>query len=208
MSVKHGLLALLIAEPKYGYQLRSELETQTSSAWPLNVGQIYTTLSRLERDGLVEPAGDSDDGHAVYRITAAGREELADWFSTPVSRMPPPRDELVIKLAVGVSVPSVDVREVVQRQRNSTIGALQAYNRHKRKLEGGLASELVLDSLIFQAEAEVRWLDHCEASLAAWRDTATAQTTDNGSSTPGAADEPSTTSSGSPGATHTLRRAR
>ena len=171
MSIRQGLLALLEQGPMYGYQLRAEFESRTGATWPLNVGQVYTTLARLERDGLVEPAGDDDDGHAVYRITDAGRAEVATWFSTPVSRTSPPRDELAIKLAMAVTVPGVDVRAVVQAQRTATIRALQDYTRLKaRAADGGtrqdLAWLLVLDSLVFAAEAEVRWLDHCEARLA------------------------------------------
>jgi DNA-binding PadR family transcriptional regulator len=174
VSIRQGLLALLEQGPMYGYQLRSEFETRTGATWPLNVGQVYTTLNRLERDGLVEPAGDDGDGHAVYRITDAGRAEVTTWFSTPVSRTTPPRDELAIKLAMAVTVPGVDVRAVVQGQRTATIRALQDYTRLKMRASDGtspqdhsqLAWLLVLDSLVFAAEAEVRWLDHCEARLA------------------------------------------
>ncbi len=170
MSIRQGLLALLEQGPMYGYQLRAEFETRTGATWPLNVGQVYTTLSRLERDGLVEPAGEDEDGHAVYRITDPGRAEVATWFSTPVSRTSPPRDELAIKLAMAVTVPGVDVRAVVQGQRSATLRALQDYTRLKSRATGpapqDLAWLLVLDSLVFAAEAEVRWLDHCEARLA------------------------------------------
>jgi len=170
MSIRQGLLALLEQEPMYGYQLRAEFESRTGGTWPLNVGQVYTTLSRLERDGLLEAAGQDDDGHAVYRITPAGRDEVRSWFATPVSRETPPRDELAIKLAMAVTVPGVDVRAVVQRQRTATIRALQDYTRLKASAaepaeEGDMAWLLVLESLIFTAEAEVRWLDHCEARL-------------------------------------------
>jgi DNA-binding PadR family transcriptional regulator len=154
----------------YGYQLRAEFETRTGATWPLNVGQVYTTLSRLERDGLVEPAGEDGEGHAVYRITDAGRAVVAQWFSTPVARTSPPRDELAIKLAMAVTVPGVDVRAVVQQQRTATIRALQDYTRLKSRAGTSEPHEmawlLVLDSLVFAAEAEVRWLDHCEARLA------------------------------------------
>ena len=174
MSIKQSLLALLEQGPMYGYQLRAEFESRTGATWPLNVGQVYTTLSRLERDGLVAPAGTDGDGHAVYRITDAGRVEVADWFSTPVSRTSPPRDELAIKLAMAVTVPGIDVRAVVQAQRTATLRALQDYTRLKADARptapdgtgGDLAWLLVLDSLVFAAEAEVRWLDHCESRLA------------------------------------------
>jgi DNA-binding PadR family transcriptional regulator len=168
MSVRHALLVLLEQGPRYGYQLRSEFEQHTGATWPLNVGQVYTTLTRLERDGLVLESGTDDEGHVVYEITDPGRDEVAAWFTSPVSRTTPPRDELAIKLALAVTVPGVDVGTVIQRQRSATIAALQDYTRLKRKgadAEADVAWGLVLDSLIFAAEAEVRWLDHCEARL-------------------------------------------
>jgi DNA-binding PadR family transcriptional regulator len=172
MSVRQALLALLEEGPMYGYQLRSEFERRTGATWPLNVGQVYTTLTRLERDGLVTGAGADAGGHVVYEVTDAGRDEVAAWFTTPVGRTTPPRDELAIKLALAVTVPGVDIGTVIQQQRSATISALQDYTRLKRDRDpvGGadqadMAWGLVLDSLIFNAEAEVRWLDHCEARL-------------------------------------------
>jgi DNA-binding PadR family transcriptional regulator len=167
MSIRYGLLALLADGPRYGNQLRSEFEHRTAATWPLNVGQVYTTMSRLERDGLVEPAGDDGDGHALYRLTEAGRADLDAWWRTPVRREGRPRDELAIKLALAVTVPGVDVRALVQLQRNDTIRSLQEYTRLKaNQPEPDLAWQLVLDALVFQGEAEIRWLDHCEARLA------------------------------------------
>lgn len=169
MSVRQAMLALLEAGPMYGYQLRIEFEQRTGATWPLNVGQVYTTLARLERDGLVVGSGADGDGHVVYELTAAGRDALAVWFTTPVARTTPPRDELAIKLAMAVTVPGVDVGTVIQQQRGATMSALQDYTRLKRDRDGAtpddLAWSLVLDSLVFAAEAEIRWLDHCEARL-------------------------------------------
>ena len=172
MSVRQALLALLEQGPMYGYQLRAEFEQRTGATWPLNVGQVYTTLTRLERDGLVEGEGVDDEGHAIFRVTRAGRDEVAAWFTTPVPRTQPPRDELVIKLALAVTVPGVDVGRVIQQQRTATMAALQDYTRLKRGGRAAAPTEpsdmawsLVLDSLVFAAEAEIRWLDHCEARL-------------------------------------------
>lgn len=166
MTVRLGLLALLDAGPKYGYQLHTSFKERTGDTWPLNIGQIYTTLARLERDGLVEPAGDDGDGHQIYALTDEGRGELERWFATPVARADRPRDELAIKLAVALSVSDVDVREVLQTQRTATLRDLQELTRQKRLLgDDDLASALALDSLIYQAEAEARWLDSCEERL-------------------------------------------
>ena len=171
MSVRQGLLALLADGPMYGYQLRGEFEARTGATWPLNVGQVYTTLGRLERDGLVAATDSDAEGRVRYRITSAGREELATWFSSPVDRAAPPRDELAIKLAMAVTVPGVDVQAVLTQQRAATVRALQDYTRLKATLPAvpetaaELSWQLVLESLIFDADAEVRWLDHCETRV-------------------------------------------
>ncbi|GAA4900445.1 virulence activator alpha [Stackebrandtia albiflava] len=166
MSVKHGLLALLERGPAYGYQLRSAFEESTGSTWPLNIGQVYTTLTRLERDHLVRALPENQQGQRPYAITDAGRAALSVWFSTPVSGNDRPRDELAIKLALALTTPGVDISAVVQAQRIATIRALQEYTRLKNQSPAAdTAWLLILDSMIFRAEAEVRWLDHCEASL-------------------------------------------
>lgn len=170
MSIRHSLLALLQERPRYGYQLRAEFEGRTGSAWPLNIGQVYTTLDRLERDGLVQNDGPDDDGHVMYRATAAGAEQVREWFRTPVGRAQPPRNELAIKLALALTLPGADVGGLIQAQRAVSIRALQEYTKARRdtaaqQRPADTARLLVLDSLIFQTEAEVRWLDLCEARL-------------------------------------------
>jgi DNA-binding PadR family transcriptional regulator len=168
MSVKFGLLALLERGARYGYQLRAEFEQTTGGTWPLNIGQVYTTLSRLERDGMVRALPEGDGGQRPYEITDSGRAELAFWFASPVERGDRPRDELAIKLALALTTPGVDVRAVVQTQRSATMLTLQELTRLKAASPDAtrdLAWRLVLESMVFQAEAEVRWLDHCEASL-------------------------------------------
>ena len=170
MSIRHSLLALLQDQPRYGYQLRAEFEARTGATWPLNIGQVYTTLDRLERDALVARDGDDGNGHVVYSITAAGRAEIREWFAAPVERSSPPRNELAIKLALAVTTPGVDIQAIIQGQRMASVRALQDYTKARRDTASNqravdTAWLLVLDSLIFQTEAEVRWLDLCEARM-------------------------------------------
>jgi DNA-binding PadR family transcriptional regulator len=168
--VRNGLLALLLRGPMYGYQLRAEFEASTGTTWPLNVGQVYTTLARLERDGLVVPVGDADaEGRVTYQLTDAGREEVGRWFATPVARQSRPRDELAIKLAMAITTPGVDVPHVIQAQRTATLRSLQELTKLKAGADdvADAAWLLVLEAMIFQAEAEVRWLDHCETRVSA-----------------------------------------
>ena len=171
MSVRLGILALLAEDNMYGAQLRAEVEARTGGTWPLNIGQVYTTLTRLERDGLVTQTGGPDDeGRIAYALTTAGRAEVDGWWLTPVDRSSTPRDELVIKLALSVTAVGVDVTRVVQTQRTATLRHLRDLTKLKRsaatETETDLAWLLVLDNLIFTSEAEVRWLDHVESTLA------------------------------------------
>jgi DNA-binding PadR family transcriptional regulator len=166
VSVRMGLLALLDDEPRYGYQLRAEFEQRTGGTWPLNVGQVYTTLGRLVRDGWASVDGESGDDTRVYRATPEGHAQVAGWFATPVGREVAPREELAIKLALAVDMPGADVRTIVQRQRAETIRALQTVTRDKARTPvENIARLLVLESQIAQLQAEAAWLDHAEALL-------------------------------------------
>jgi DNA-binding PadR family transcriptional regulator len=168
MSVRQSILALLDHSPSYGYQLRADFEQRTGGTWPLNIGQVYSTLDRLERDGLVENQGTDAEGHVMWAITATGSAEVAAWLAAPVSRSTSNRDELAVKFALAVTIPGLDVAALVQTQRTATLKHLQDLTR--TKAAGGaspddLAWSLVVEAMIFQAEAESRWLDHVEASL-------------------------------------------
>jgi DNA-binding PadR family transcriptional regulator len=166
MSVRHALLALLSEGPKYGLLLRQEFEARTGEVWPLNVGQVYTTLQRLERDGLVESDGTEEGPQKGFRITADGERELAGWLRTPAEEGTPPRDELVIKVLVALIVPGVDVHEVVQVHRRRLVESMQRYTRLKASApEDDVALALVADAELFRLEAIVRWLDAADARL-------------------------------------------
>jgi DNA-binding PadR family transcriptional regulator len=168
VSVPHALLALLSEKPKYGLRLQNEFEERTGEVWPLNVGQVYTTLQRLERDGLVAADGEDEGSQKQkrYRITAAGAHELADWLRTPPDLLPPPRDELVIKVLVALQVPGTDVHEILQVHRRHVIEVMQRYTRIKAEAaEDDVPLALVTDAELFRLEAIVRWLDAAEARL-------------------------------------------
>jgi DNA-binding PadR family transcriptional regulator len=167
MSIKYALLSLLDHQPHHGYQLKTAVEGWLGQSWPLNIGQVYTTLARLERDGLVA-AGEVDaQGRQTYQITPAGRAALADWFATPVPRDGLVRDELLVKLVAAVAAGDGTAFEVIRGQRTATLQLLQQHTRHKAQAErqGDLPRLVVADLLIAQAEAEVTWLELCEARL-------------------------------------------
>jgi DNA-binding PadR family transcriptional regulator len=167
MSVRHALLALLSEGPKYGLKLREEFEERTGEVWPLNVGQVYTTLQRLERDGLVESEdGAQDSPQKGFRITAAGQEELAAWLRTPPDLSSPPRDELVMKVQVAARLPGADVREVIQAHRRYLIRLMQEWTRIKEdEADSDLALALAVDAELFRLDSVIRWLDAADARI-------------------------------------------
>lgn len=169
MSVRHGLLALLADEPQHGYALKTGFEDRTAGAWALNIGQVYSTLARLERDGLVAALGEDEEGRQRYRMTEEGRALLDGWFAEPVVAQAPPRDELTIKMLLAVAATDVDVSGLIQRQRTAAVEQLQRYTRQKAHADptSELAFLLLLDALILRTEAEIRWLDLCQARLRA-----------------------------------------
>ena len=192
MSVRHALLALLSEGPKYGLQLREEFEARTGEVWPLNVGQVYTTLQRLERDGMVETAneGSAPVEHdapgapqKAYRITPAGSAELDQWLRVPPDLSSPPRDELVMKVLVAITVPGTDVHEIIQAHRTYLVQLMQEWTRLKEDSGGSdLAFSLVVDAELFRLDSVVRWLDAADGRLRraraeGWAPARTAQAT-------------------------------
>jgi len=167
MSVRHALLALLSEGPKYGLQLRQEFEARTGEVWPLNVGQVYTTLQRLERDGLVASDDDGEEGpQRNFRITTSGEAELEEWLRTPPDLSSPPRDELVIKVLIAARLPGVDVHEVVQVHRRHLVELMQQWTRIKDLApEHDVALALVVDAELFRLDGVIRWLDTADGRL-------------------------------------------
>jgi DNA-binding PadR family transcriptional regulator len=167
MSVRHAILALLSEGPKYGLQLRQEFEASTGEVWPLNIGQVYTTLQRLERDGLVESDEPDQDGpQKGFRITNTGSEELSIWLSTPSDMTSPPRDELVIKVLSAIHVPGVSVYDVIQIHRRYLVELMQQWTRLKEdEADFDLTFALVVDAELFRLDSVVRWLDAADGRL-------------------------------------------
>jgi DNA-binding PadR family transcriptional regulator len=166
VSIRHALLALLSEGPKYGLQLREEFEARTGEVWPLNVGQVYTTLQRLERDGLVDSESPDVGPQRVFHLTEGGAAELGSWLRTPPDLSSPPRDELVMKVLVAIRVPGTDVREVIQEHRRYVVQVMQEWTRIKAAgSEEDVNLGLAVDAELFRLDAVVRWLDAAEARL-------------------------------------------
>jgi len=168
MAVREGLLVLLAEQPRHGYELKTLFEQRTGELWQLNTGQIYTTLERLERDGLVEPTGEvaPDARRRSYRLTAAGHDEASAWLggSTGIDT---PRDELVMKILL---VAAGDDREAalatIDAHRHQLLARLQEVRRRQRAAAPEtFSARLVSDALAVRAEADLRWLDLCTERL-------------------------------------------
>jgi DNA-binding PadR family transcriptional regulator len=169
MAVREGLLALLADEPRYGYQLKTAFEAATGGVWALNVGQVYTTLDRLHRDGLVDV--EESNGQKRYTLTASGRDALGGWWEAAPLDDPPPRDELQLKVLLAIDHGLEHALRVITHHRTELTRLLQQHRRRSRLGAAGpaasstLAETLVADALAVRAEADLRWLDLCESRL-------------------------------------------
>ena len=168
MSIRHGLLALLRDEPKHGYQLKTEFERATGGMWTVNVGQIYTTLDRLVRDGCVDVNQDGDGDQKQYRLTIDGYDELGAWWEALPREDPPPRDELMVKVLLAIATRPDDALAVITAQRTAVLELLQRRRRDQRATAASgatVAQQLADDALVVRAESDLRWLDLCESRL-------------------------------------------
>ena len=174
MAVREGLLALLADGPRHGFQLKNDFEIATGGVWPLNVGQVYQTLDRLERDALVTVSANDPDadgrtqpGQKSYELTAAGREALGAWWVTMPADEPPPRDELMLKVLFAIDTSMAHALAVITQHRSALLTMLQHQRRSAQAdgLANALASALVRDALVVRAEADLRWLDLCESRI-------------------------------------------
>jgi len=164
VTVRPALLQLLDEGPRHGYQLKVDFEGRTGGIWPLNVGQVYTTLDRLARDSCVEevtaPAG-GDAGQRTYRITEEGRRELKAWLGASPTDSGPPRDELITKVLLAMGRDPHHALEVIDDQRGGLFLALQVGRREQRQRDDA-AERLAHDAVLTRIEADIGWLDRCE----------------------------------------------
>lgn len=170
VSVKHMILVVVDREPAGAYALKQQIDNWTGGQWSVNIGQISQTLTRLERDGLVEIVGETASGARVaelYGITPAGLEELEAWWRTPLTKSDRDRDDLVMRVLAAMQSEKVDVSAVIQLQRKDTLRALAKATRELRQLDASdLASFMILQRRIFELDSESRWLDHIEQTVA------------------------------------------
>ena len=174
-----GLLALLSEGPNHGYQLKAGFEARTGGVWSLNVGQVYTTLDRLRSDGLVEPVETGEVEGAgrdrrPWRITRDGKEALEAWFDESSVEAAPPREDFLVKVLLALGRSQREALDVIDRQRTElyrlTRGARRASVDGTDATTGlagptAIAADLMAEAVASRHEADLRWLDHCEALI-------------------------------------------
>lgn len=163
--MRYPFLALLSTRSHHGYELKQELEQRFGGALaPLNGGQVYTTLQRLERDGLVEGAEVPDDARQkrTYALTDAGRQALEQWLAepTPATRM---RDDFFMKLVLAGTTGIADPGGLIGRQRAEYLRQLRSLSEHAAA--GGPVATLLAEGAALHVEADLKWLDMCEERL-------------------------------------------
>ena len=186
MAIREAVLVLLAAGPKHGYQLKAEFETALIARGTLNTGQVYTTLDRLVRDGLVEETelADVDDEatdgrRKPFRVTTEGRKVAHEWLFEATPPADRSRDELVSRVLLAVHTGAADVVGVIDQQRQALVARLQDVRRQQRKVDDDLPAALVADAMASTLEADLGWLDRAEARLRRNRDTRDRDRTDN-----------------------------
>ncbi|MFC6355745.1 PadR family transcriptional regulator [Luethyella okanaganae] len=158
MSVRSGILAILTIGPAYGFQLHGELDARTLGRRSVNVGQVYATLERLTRGGSVEPAGTTDDGLPLYRLTEQGEREASEWLGSTIASPGEEWSEMLDRVLIAVSLPSYDAGAVVREYREHW--ALEA----SRTAE--FTADLAATAASALAAAALGWLDAVEERLA------------------------------------------
>jgi DNA-binding PadR family transcriptional regulator len=168
--MRYVFLALLASGPAHGYELKRRHDALFASGWgPINIGQIYVTLGRLERDGLithhtVQQAGRSD--RKVYALTELGHKALEAWLGEP-PEVPLPKSDLLLKLVSASLAGAPDAAAVVGAHRQRCLQALHDLDRAAADAAPGSVAELLAQGTGLHLQAELRWLDLCDELLRA-----------------------------------------
>ncbi len=173
MHIKYPLMALLKAEPRTANQLRQDFNHVTGDLWPINIGQVAQTLTRLERDELATPCGETTGPTGrqatLYQLTPAGQKELETWWATAVGPLSTAsarneRDELVLKFLIADSDPDINFLELLDAQRFNNLRLIRQLGEELRELPATrTAQRLIVEKQLLDLEAQSRLLDRIEA---------------------------------------------
>ncbi|QKY69097.1 PadR family transcriptional regulator [Lentibacillus sp. CBA3610] len=160
MSVKHSLLALLYEKSRHGYELKTGFEELVQGMWPLNAGQVYTTLDRLERDLLVQSPGHDKKDRKLYTITQAGKEELWSWLEEPVGRSLF-KDEFYFKFLCASQVSYENKLNMIKNQKETMLKDILQLTQLKKQMSqsGNETMKMLIEGALLHLEADIKWLD-------------------------------------------------
>ena len=167
MMIKYVLLALLAEKPRHGYDLKAAFERMMGGTWKVNIGQVYSTLARLERDGLVtcrEVPQELLPNRKVCALTDAGRAALAAWLAQPAAPSARLRVDFYLKLLVARRSGIVDLDTLIDRQRQALLQSLADLT--PLLTDPDEERRLLAEGLQLHLEADLRWLERCEEAWA------------------------------------------
>jgi DNA-binding PadR family transcriptional regulator len=162
LSLKYGVLGLLTGEPLHGYEVKNRFEAMLGGTWEVNIGQIYTTLQRLERDGLVRPAGPRGDrGKQTYEISPQGRRSLEQWLAEPDSGPQSLHEDIYVKLLLATRIANGDLGPLLGRQKRAYLQRLRDLNRleERARRDGRIDLARLVRGALLHTEADLKWID-------------------------------------------------
>ena len=162
MSLKYGVLGLLKEQPLHGYEVKNRFEAMLGGTWEVNIGQIYTTLQRLERDGLVRPVGPRGDrGKLLYELSAEGQRALDEWLIQPDSGPQQLHEDIYVKLLLATRIANGNLQEMLARQKRTYLQRLRDLNRLEKRArsEGRVDLARLVRGALLHAEADLKWMD-------------------------------------------------
>ena len=168
MSLRFGILGLLAEKPAHGYEVKTRYEDMLGGTREINIGQVYTTLQRLERDGLIEAEGDRGDrGKQDYRITDGGREALHTWLANPNEEPQQLNEEIYVKILLGSRLGNSSLDSLLSGQRRIYLQKIRDLSEleQRARRQSRVVLALLARGAIIHAEAELKWLDFAEAEM-------------------------------------------
>src|SRR5260370_11916879 len=162
MSLKYGLLGLLAEEPLHGYEVKNRFEAMLGGTWEVNIGQVYTTLQRLERDGLVRPAGERGDrGKLLYEVSDSGRKALNEWLAQPESGPQELREDIYVKLLLAARLANGNLGPLLSRQKRAYLQRLRDLNQLEARARKDGRTDLanLVRGPLLHTEADLKWID-------------------------------------------------
>ena len=162
MSLKYGVLGLLKGEPLHGYEVKNRFESMLGGTWEVNIGQIYTTLQRLERDGFVRPVGPRGDrGKLQYELSPNGQKALDQWLAEPDSGPQQLHEDIYVKLLLATRIANGDLHGLLARQKRAYLQRLRDLNRleERARRDGRVDLARLVRGALLHTEADLKWMD-------------------------------------------------